>query len=245
MKRTICLWMVAALVPMAVYADDEKTGELTDPMEILAKVDQASTALQAVKFDVTLKGTEGQAEGTPKIEATYLVTGWSRNGPEKFRIDIKERRRTTMTCHATVGFDGKTYFIVDHRERTATEGTTDRILGTAKRKIFGAMMWEYLAPTPFGDELNAKKVELKGSKEIGGEDCYEIDVVYSAENANKATWFFSKKDFLPRGRIDFVEQRKRTGTRVKMVSNLVANPEITEDTFKMTVPDGYGITQGQ
>ena len=40
--------------------------------------------------------------------------------------------------------------------------------------------------------------ELKGSKKISGEDCYEIHVVYASENAPEATWYFSKKDFLPR-----------------------------------------------
>ena len=244
MKRIICLLLGVALVPVTVYAEDEKAGELTDPLEILAKVDAAATALQAVKFDATLKGTEGQTDLMPRVQATYLVTGWANNRPEKFHIDIKEHRRTRLTCHGTAGFDGKTYFFVDHRERTATEGTNDKTFGLAKQKIWGGMMWEYLSPTPFSDELNSKKQELRGSKKIGDEDCYEIHLVYNTPDSNETTWYFSKKDFLPRGRIDYVKRRNLTGTVEKMITNVVVNPEITEDSFKMKVPEGYGLTGG-
>ena len=200
MKRTICLMLGAALLPVVGYAQEEKPGELTDPLEILAKVDAASTALQAAKFDVKVKGTEGQADLRPRIEATYLVVGWATNRPEKFRVDFKEHRRTRLTSHVTAAFDGKTYYLLDHRDRTASEGTEEKVLGTARRRIWGGLMWECLAPTPFSDELSSKKQELRSSKEIGGEDCYEVHVVYNTENANEATWYFSKKDFLPRGR---------------------------------------------
>jgi hypothetical protein len=174
-----------------------------------------------------------------------LVSGWTGRGAEKFRIELKEFIGTFMTCNGIATYDGKTYSFVDHKERTAAESKKERVMGMARRKIWGGMMWEYLAPDPFSDELSGKSQELRGSKEIGGEDCYEIQVVYDTPDSNQTTWYFSKKDYLPRGRIDHINRGDQSYTLEKMVTNLVVDPEITKDSFSMVVPDGYGVTEGK
>ena len=54
-----------------------------------------------------------------------------------------------------------------------------------------------------------------------------------------------EKGLLAARPIDYVEQRRLTGKVEKMVSNLVVNPEISEDSFKPEVPEGYGMTTGE
>lgn len=245
MRRTTCLILGMALVSITAYAEDEPPAEMSEAMMILTKVDEACKAVQAIRYEVKTMGTGSMADRAARVEATYLLSGWGERGPEKYRIELKEHIGTRLTCHGIAAFDGKTYSFVDHRNRTAAEGDGDKVLGGARRKLGGGLMMEYLAPEPFRDELNGKSQELRGSKDIGGEDCFEIHVVYNTPDSNEATWYFSKKDYLPRGRIDHVKQGNATGTVEKMVTNLVANPEITNDSFSMTVPDGYGVTSGQ
>jgi outer membrane lipoprotein-sorting protein len=105
------------------------------------------------------------------------------------------------------------------------------------------MMIEFLHETPFSDEINGKKQELKGSKKINGEDCYEVHVVYAAEQAPEAIWFFSKKDFLPRCRMDVGKTPDgRKYVQTKTLSNVVVDPKLDDKTFKLKLPDGYTKT---
>ena len=67
-------------------------------------------------------------------------------------------------------------------------------------------------------------MELKGSKTIGGEDCYEIHVTYA--NDQQAIWHFSKKDFLPRARQDIFRNPGMNGpaSQLKVLTDLVVDP---------------------
>ena len=105
------------------------------------------------------------------------------------------------------------------------------------------MMSEHLAPEPFSDEINSPTKELKGSKTIGGEECYEVYVVYASDQSPKATWYFSKKDFLPRARYDdYTLGDGGTGLLKKTVTNLVADPKLDMDAFNLKLPEGYTKT---
>ena len=107
------------------------------------------------------------------------------------------------------------------------------------------MMIEFVHATPFNDEINGRSQELKGSVKIGDEDCYEIHVVYAADRAPQATWAFSKKDFLPRRRIDAFPAALaggQAGTTIKTITNLVVEPKLDEDAFKLKLPEGYTKT---
>ena len=247
MKRAISVLLGLGLVAAVAYAGDEKTGELKDPLEILKKVDAAAKAVQAVKYDVTFEGTGEIRKRTASVEGTYIMTGWTERGPEKFRVDARIRRRSGRQ-KMTAGTDGKTFFFIDHAARKAWKGDNEKSLGWSRRDWLAAVMGEFLHPEPFTDEINGKKRELKGSKEIGGEDCYEIQVVYDTpgDQENKATWFFSKKDFLPRARHDEFSLRSgKEAAYVKTITNLVVDPEIDENTFKFEMPEGYQAGEGR
>ena len=88
---------------------------------------------------------------------------------------------------------------------------------------------------PFTDEIKAESKTMKGTKTIGGVECYEIDIAYAAASGQKATWCFSKKDFLPRKRVDIFQG----GSREKTITNLVVDPKIDDATFKLKLPAGY------
>lgn len=245
MKRVFALVLGIPLVSATVYAADEKKpGELTDPLEIVKKVDAATKAVMSVKYDVVWEGLEGAAATTQRVEASVIASGLVGASPEKYFIDAKitypgAQEPLRVTC----GTDNDMFFMVHHHTKTAYEDIDPAVMGPAARIFQKALMIEYIHPTPFSDEINGRSRDLRGSKTIDGEECYEIHVVYAVERAPQATWYFSKKDFLPRGRIDIVA-RPSTPRQVwqKMISNLVVNPKLDENIFKLKLPEGYKKT---
>ena len=172
MKRMITLLLGMALVPVAAYAGDEQTEPTNEALEILKKVDAAAKAVKTVQYDVKLEQT-GEVKGNKlEMEGTYLFSGWASNGPEKFLIDVKASQGAYYKKDLTVGSDGEVFYAIDHKKRKVTEGKNQRVLVPFGRDYAPGIMGEFVHPTPFSDEINGKSQELKGSKEIGGEDCH-------------------------------------------------------------------------
>jgi hypothetical protein len=252
MNRLIRALLVASLIPAATFADDqdklEKTGELKDPVAILKKADAATGAMKAVRYDVTIEGT-GVFEPRGKFEATITAAGALREGsgryaPEKYLADGKVTLPgAEEPLKISGGTDGDTYFVIHHATKTAYEDIDPTVMGNSGQVFATGFMIEFLIPKPFNDEITGKKQELTGSKQIAGEDCYEVHVVYTAERAPEAIWYFSKEDFRPRRRVDVVKlQDGREGTIVKTITKLVANPKLEPDAFKLKLPQGYTKT---
>lgn len=246
MKRTICLLLGVAVLSAAAYADDKKTEELTDPLEILKKVDAAAKAVKAVKFDSVVEATGPAAARVGKIEASIILSGLMQGAPEKYIADAKVTMPgATAPLKITAGSDNDMFFAIDHQGKKAYEDLDPAVIGGNARVFQQAWMIEFVHATPFRDEINGRSRELKGSEKVAGEDCYVIHVVYAAERAPEAIWYFSKKDFLPRRRIDIYPNTMAEGeksTITKTISNLVVDPKLTDDMFKLKLPEGYTKT---
>jgi outer membrane lipoprotein-sorting protein len=88
--------------------------------------------------------------------------------------------------------------------------------------------------------VNGFKKELQGSVVIGDEDCYIVYVDYDEESEYETTWYLSKKDFLPRRRLDHITlQNGDKGGTMRTVTNLKVEPDLSSDTFKIVIPEGY------
>ena len=244
MKRTICLMLGLSITAVTAWAGDTKPGELTDPVEILKKVDAACKAVKAVKYDATGSATGAMARRVGSFEASLVLSGFLQNAPEKYKFDLK----FTLTgapepIHISGGTDNDMFYVIHHKDKKAYEDIDPAVMGQAGRVIGQIMIGEYLYPEPFRDEINAKSQELKGSQVIGGEDCYEVHVVYQSEQAPEATWCFSKKDFLPRQRVDsYTFPSGEKGTRTRTVTKVVVDPKLPDGFFKLRLPEGYTKT---
>ena len=240
MKRITCAMLGLAVLFTTAVANG---GELTDPVEILKRLDAAARAVKVAQYEVHVE-TTGAAKGMePDIRGTFLIGGdWGPAGPTLMRATLKAERKNYALLDATIGCNEDGCYLTDHRKKTVTTGDDPGVFGRSQRYIFNALMGEYIHPSPFTDEINAQKQELLGSKNIDGEDCYIVRVVYDTPGTeeNKATWYISKKDFLPRARHDHLAMsQKREGARVKTVTKLVVNEELDDDAFALQVPDGY------
>lgn len=231
--------MFAALA--AAQEPAKKSADLSDPVEILKKADAASKAVDFVQYTASVKGEGAAASFVPKASGTVILKGWANNRPEQFRYEAKvERPGSSDVSDITVGSDGKTYFLIDAKEKKVYEDIDPAVVGTAGQGVRRALgMAEYVHPEPFSDEIKGAKQELKGSTKVGDEECYEIHVTYT-EGGQEASWFFSKKDFLPR-RVDrfFSTPTGEKGSSQLVVTKLTVDPKLDKDPFKLIVPEGF------
>ena len=244
MKQVVYLCLSVCLVPLAAYAGGEKAGGLTDPVEILKKVDAAAKAVKAVKYDVVTATTGALVGRAGTAEASCIASGFVNNGPEKYFYDAKVTVPSAPEpVRLTGGTDNDMFFVIDHRNKKAYEDIDPAVMGSAASVFRQVAMIEFLHPTPFSDEINGKSQELKGTEKIEGEECYVVHVVYAAPQAPQATWYFSKKDFLPRRRVDeYTLPDGAKGTMTRTIKNLVVDPKLDKDTFKLKLPEGYTKT---
>ncbi len=242
MKRAVCLLLGLALASpaFAQEAPKDKPG-LTDPVEILKKVDAAAKAVNVVKYTAKFKGLDAAETRNPTVEGTAILSGWTGNSVKEWYYEVKlQRPGSAGVEELSAGSDGDKFFLVDKAAKTAYEDIDQAVLGSRGRMIGRAFaMAEFVHPTPFSDEINGKGHELKGVTKVGDEECYEIRVQY-AQGGQEATWFVSTKDFLPR-RVDrFVTAPtgEKQGTQL-MLTSLTVEPKFTQSPFKLVLPAGF------
>ncbi len=242
-KGGLAAAMTFAWLPLVARAEDPPPGDLTDPVEILKKADEAARAVRAVRYHAVLKGS-GEYR-IPDIEGTVTMSGWTGRGPEKFLVDARIRRPGSgETLHVTIGGDGERYFVLDHAHKKAYVDDDPLMLGGTGRPLLGLLTMEFVHPDPFGDELRGEKQELLGGKTIGGVPCYEVRVVYAAD-LPVTVWHFGKRDFLPRARLDIQPTpRGKEARRHRIMTKLELDPTLDEAMFSFTVPEGYERIEG-
>jgi outer membrane lipoprotein-sorting protein len=240
MRQVTRMMTWLSVLTVAVYAQDKPGPELTDPVEILKKADAACKAVNAAQYKATYKSTGPAAMQRPEVEGTALITGWANNAPEKYRIEAKIKQpNSTEVRNIVIGSDGQEYYLIDHDNKKVYADIDRMVIGRTGAPAIALVTPEFLHPTPFTDEINAEKQELRGSKTIGGEDCYEVYVKYTGGQL-QSVWCFSKKDFLPRARQNtFKAQDGSDASAQGVLTDLVPDPKLSPDAFKLKVPEGY------
>jgi len=218
----------------------KKSADLSDPVEILKKADAACKAVEYIQYTASVKGDGAAEKFVPNASGTVVLKGRKKDVPAQNRFEAKvQRPGSSDVSEITVGSDGKTYYLIDAKEKKVYEDIDPQVVGNSGRGVRGLTMAEYLHPEPFSDEIKGTKQELKGSTKIGDEDCYQIHVTYT-EGGQEADWYFSKKDFLPR-RVDrfFSAPTGEKGSSQLIVTKLTVDPKIDKDPFKLIVPEGF------
>lgn len=246
MRRVILASMGIVLTATIAFAQDaaKPTADLKDAKEILKKADAATKKITAVKYkgrfkddvvvvqgDVTLSGDDG------------LLTG-------KFLAHVRaERKSASEPLKLTIGSDKETFYLIDHKNKMV-HADIDRFvfgnprdmndLGTMAASV---LMQEFVHPTPFQDEINGESAELLSAKTVAGVECYVVKIKYATSFSQTATWYFGKKDFLPR-RVERVIESPdgRTLRSDQQVAKLEVKPKIKDGAFKLVVPDGFTKT---
>lgn len=251
MYRTLAAMMVLTAA-RALAQPAEMSAQGLDAIEILKKVDAATKAVRAVEYTGRLEGKAAAESHTLIVEGTVVMSGAvdvprTRDlvAPKRYLCDvITTDPHSGKTRHLAIGADGKSYYLIDHDAKKVYVGSTPEVLGTISRPAVALWMREFIHPEPFSDEINGDTQVLTDSKRIGDEDCYEIHIIY--KNAiGEALWWFSKRDFLPRG----VQRVMNTPSGQRaiqqwQITNLVADPKLPEDAFKLVIPERYAKVKG-
>lgn len=221
----------------------KKEGELIDGLEILKKADEAAKSLKAVQYKAAAKGLGTDEARLPKVEGTAIMSGWVNSAPQQYRYEVKVQRSGSSEIEEySAGSDGNTVYLVDPSRKIAYEDIDPAVLGSNARVVNSVAVRKLLNPEAFADEIKAEKVELKGAATVGDQDCYEVHVHYG-KDAGDGVWLFSKTDFLPR-RIDRTFPARNGGMRGRqmILTDLVINPKLDKDHFKLTLPEGFTKT---
>ncbi len=235
MRYLLVFLLVLPLAGYVAAVDDEPQPSSAEALEILKKADAAIKAIKSVRMSGTAR-PEGSAVNFMKpAEGTTLMVGWAGNIPQKFYSEVKIVT-DEGTTRLTGGGDGDTYFIIDHADKKAYEDMDPGVLGSHGNTLQSIAVVEFVHDAPFDQEMESD-LKLLPEETVGGEPCYRIFVVYPG-GGQESVWYFSKKDYLPRRRIqkwDF----GGGGSVDKLVTKLEINPEIEPSLFKMKLPKGY------
>ena len=209
-------------------------------IEILRKADETARSVKSVCYRGEYTAVGELAGLSPG--ATYRTLQRGELGSPSFQHVTEVTYRlpnSDQTRQATLGSDGTIYFLIDPATRTVHEDIVPHVFGRLGQLVQRMWMREFLFPRPFGDELNAAVIRFEGAAAVGGEECFEIYVAYS-NTPERATWFFSTSDYLPR-RVDR-ELPHMGGVSRLVVSEIVIDPEIDETMFTLQLPEGYART---
>jgi hypothetical protein len=224
------------------WAQEKKeaaAGEMTDATEILKKADEASKAVKSARYEAVFEGISDSATRVPKVEGKAILDGEQNDAPKRWLFEVKVTTPDSADVKQLMGgSDGENFFMFDVAAKKAYQDIDPAVLGSNGRTIRAIQMTEYIHSKPFSDEINGEKKELKGTVDVAGEKCYQIEVKY-AGTPQVATWYFSTKDFLPR-RVERSQQRgdQRLDTRLT-VTKLEVDSKLDDKTFKPEVPAGF------
>jgi hypothetical protein len=250
MKRIACIGLGLCLVAGPAVLGQEDTGaqqpaELTDPIEILKKVDAAAKAVDVARYHVK-SDVEGSFAGVlPKVDADVIHKGAGRI-PKNYSIKGKIQMPGSDEWQEIATGRSKTDFYYTDMNRKVVH---QDILPTVVGRLGGwvrdrALMIEFTYGEPFSDEINAEKAELIGTETVDGIECFHIEVHYRGAGGQVAHWYFSKKDFLPR-RVDRISPAQGGARNVMrmFVTKLEVNPQISDEVFAAVVPEGFNVTK--
>lgn len=220
--------------------DEAKATEAA--IAILKRVDHATKAVMLIRYDAKWEGTGWAESRTSKLQGTVIAGKETDDKPQVFLIVMTaEAPGSSEERGYTAGSDGTVFFMIDSKEKLVYEDSDRTVMGQGGRIAQSLAMIEFVHATPFTDELTGQKAFLLGTKTVGGEECDHVFVVYA--NGQEAEWYFSKRDNLPR-RVDRIAKNAAAekAKRILTITNLVVDPQLPEDTFKVKVPEGFKKT---
>ncbi|MCH9001019.1 MAG: DUF2092 domain-containing protein [Planctomycetes bacterium] len=220
--------------------DEAKATEAA--IAILKRADKATKAVMLIRYDAKWEGTGWVENRTWKLQGTVIASKETDDKPQVFLIVVTAQAPGSGEERGyTAGSDGTVFFLIDSKEKLVYEDSDRTFMGKGGRIAQSLAMIEFVHTAPFTDELTGQKALLLGTKTVGGEECDHVFVVYA--NGQEAEWYFSKRDNLPR-RVDRIVKNAdgEKAKRVLTITNLVVDPQLPEDTFKLKVPEGFKKT---
>ncbi len=221
---------------------DDEAQAAEAAIAILKRADNATKAVKLIRYDAKWEGAGWAESQTRKLQGTVIASKKADDKPQVFLIVMTVQAPGSSEERGyTVGSDGTNFFLIDSKEKLVYEDSDRTVMGQGGRIAQALAMIEFVHAKPFTDELTGQKAMLLGTETVGGEVCDHVLVVYA--NGQEAEWYFSKRDNLPR-RVDRIVKNAEgvKAKRIRTITNLVVDPQLPDDTFKVKVPEGFEKT---
>lgn len=220
----------------------KKDGELTDAKVVLQRVSEALKKTPTVSYRAVYKVTGWATAFVPNMEGPVVVGHLSEHKIQRYHCELKVRKDGSSEIREfTAGCDGENLFIIDPKTRTAHQDINHGVIGANGWAISQIMIPEFGAPDALEKMLKTAKVEIKGEKKIGDQDCIEVRI--QADAPQDATWTVSKKDFLPRRITAVFKNREGVESSTALdLHDFKVNPTFAKSPFELVVPEGYKKT---
>lgn len=247
MKKMMVLMLCCCMTGMVMAQTDAEAAKEEpakvinkEAQDILKKVDAKIKEIKTVRYDVSAKGTGSNAARFPEITGSVIQHGVDTNPAAKFFWDgTVKRPGSAESRRITGGTDGDLFFLIDYGAKMVYEDIDRAVLGSDGQIFRQSVMQEFTHPRPFSDEINAESIEMLADESVGGVECFKIKVTY-ANISQEATWYFGKKDLLPR-RVDRYSPDRNGGSSMT-ITNLEADPKLDAKVYSVKVPEGFEKT---
>jgi len=220
----------------------KKDGELTDAKAVLLRVSEALKNTPMVSYRAEYKVTGWATAFVPNMEGLIIIGQLSEHKIQRYHCELKVQiEGSSEVREFTAGSDGENFYVIDPKTKTAHEDIDPGVLGANGWAISQIMIPEFGAPDALEKLLKSAKLEIKGEKKIGEEDCVELRI--QADDPQDAVWTVSKKDFLPRRITAVFKNGEGVESSTALdLSDFKMNPMFVKSPFKLVVPEGYKKT---
>ncbi|MFC2156865.1 hypothetical protein ACFLT9_03435, partial [Acidobacteriota bacterium] len=93
---------------------------------------------------------------------------------------------------------------------------------------------DFVSNDPLSMERTAEKTEIRGKKEINGEECYELSCVFPQYQDYEIVWFLSVQSFLPQEKwLKYTLNNGKKGGYIQALSNIKINHLKDPKAFKI------------
>jgi hypothetical protein len=240
---TLLGWtIVALLLAQPAQRTAEPTSAAADAKAIVKRAADALARVQIASYQLDYKTTGWMSAFFPNYRGPVMVGKDTANKAQRFKCTITvEPSNSSEVREVTAGADGDVFFIIDTKTRTVHADIDPGVLGKDMWVVQFSVLREFALSNPFEDALKSGEFRLEEARRVDGEDCFAVWIKPSTDPP--ATWYFAKKDFLPR-RVSYAAKNEKGEESVSEMTlgRLVIIPQPDKDPFAIVVPEGYKKT---
>jgi hypothetical protein len=225
------------------FSSAKTDGSINDPEELLKIVVAKFRTINSVEHDIDVKGAESQEPTFGLLNSKAKLLGYASGLPEYFQIEGSHKEAAKESPRAFIlGSDGNEYYYIDKDKNTIKKGVEFSDAGPDFQKAQYILVTEFVSDDPLSIEKTAGKMEIRGIKEINGEECYELFCGFPQYGNYEIIWYFSIEDFLPRARtITYPTKDGKRAGYIQTLSNIEINKHSNPEIFKIKNVGKYQI----
>ena len=217
--------------------------------KLLKKSKSALAKVKVVSYRGAFKGTGWVETLVPQVNGSVLMGHPSKWDEPRYRAQVTfTTSGSTDPIEMTAGCNGDEYFLVDTKTKKVHVDMDSAVLGSGARNVQRVLFDALVSDEPFGDDLDAKTIEMRGTEDVGGVECHRVFVEGKGVPGDPMIeWLIGTKDSIPRGLRRIYNHRKdpengEKGITELLIANLKVNPRTGKNPFDPTIPEGFTQT---